>query len=88
MELDIVTTKDLLQVKTELLEAIKEAISQVNTKNKKWLRSAEVQEMLGISSSALQNLRISGSLPYTKLSGIYYYDFNDISETLNKNKRK
>lgn len=88
MELDIVTKQDLLQVKTELINALNEALSQVNTKSKKWLRSAEVQEMLGISSSALQNLRISGSLPYTKLSGIYYYDYNDISEILEKNKRK
>jgi hypothetical protein len=89
MELNqIVTKQDLLQVKTELIEVFLEVLNQVNSNSNKWLRSAEVQKLLGISSSALQNLRISGTLPHTKLSGIYYYNYNDISEILEKNKRK
>jgi hypothetical protein len=85
---DIVTKQDLLQVKDELLNALKEITSSNDTKSKKWLRSGEVQEILSISSSSLQSLRISGTLPYTKLSGVYYYDYNDISEILLKNKKK
>jgi len=51
MELDIVTKQDLLQVKAELLNALKETFSQISaTATKKWLKSAEVQEMLGISA--------------------------------------
>lgn len=88
MELDIVTKQDLLQVKTELLNALKETLSQISaTATKKWLKSAEVQEMLGISASGLQNLRIAGTLPFTKLSGIIYYDYQDIASILEKNKR-
>jgi hypothetical protein len=88
MELDIVTKQDLLQVKTELINALKEIISSNDIKSKKWLRSSEVQEMLGISSSALQNLRVSGTIKCSKLAGVYYYDAFDLSDILERNKRK
>ena len=88
MELDIVTKQDLLQVKTELLNALKETLSQISAKaTKKWMKSAEVQKMLGISATGLQNLRIAGTIPFTKLSGIIYYDYSDIANILEKNKR-
>lgn len=84
---EIVTKSDLLQVKAELITALKETISQMDKTSKKWLKSAEVQEMLGLSASGLQNLRISGTIPFTKLSGIIYYDYSDIVNILEKNKR-
>ncbi len=85
---EIVTKQDLLQVKTELLNALKETLSQTNANaTKKWLKSSEVQEMLSLSASGLQNLRVAGTLPFTKLSGIIYYDYNDIASILEKNKR-
>jgi hypothetical protein len=85
---EIVTKQDLLQVKTELLNALKETLSQINANaTKKWLKSSEVQEMLSLSASGLQNLRVAGTLPFTKLSGIIYYDYNDIASILEKNKR-
>lgn len=85
---EIVTKQDLLQVKTELLNALKETLSQINTNaTKKWLKSSEVQEMLSLSASGLQNLRVAGTIPHTKLSGIIYYDYQDIANILEKNKR-
>jgi hypothetical protein len=38
--------------------------------------------MLGISRGTLQNLRINRSLPYTKLGGIMFYNYEDIEKIL------
>ena len=53
---------------------------------KKWLKSNEVRELLGISPGTLQNLRINGTLPYTKIGGVLYYDQREIMEVLERNK--
>ncbi|MEX0314041.1 MAG: helix-turn-helix domain-containing protein, partial [Allomuricauda sp.] len=53
---------------------------------KKWLKSPEVRELLGISPGTLQNLRINGTLPYTKVGGVLYYDYQEIMQVLEKNK--
>lgn len=37
-----------------------------------------VREMLGISPGTLQNMRINGTIAYTKIKGIIFYDYNDI----------
>jgi len=50
---------------------------------KKFLRSTEVRKMLGISVGTLQNLRVNGTLPYTKVGGIIFYDQKDIAKMLN-----
>ena len=54
--------------------------------SKKWLKSPEVKELLGISSGTLQNLRINGTLPYTKVGGVLYYDYEEIMTVMEKNK--
>lgn len=50
---------------------------------RKWMRSREVCEMLNISPSVLQQLRINGDLPATKLStGTWLYPYDGIIEAL------
>lgn len=64
----IITTEDLYEFKLQLLEGIKELLqNQSGQTQKKWLKSPELRELLGISSGTLQNLRITGTIPYTKL---------------------
>lgn len=83
----IITSEDLMEFKVELLEDIKELLQQHNgTTAKKWLKSSEVRELLGISPGTLQNLRINGTLPYTKIGGVLYYDQREIMEVLERNK--
>ena len=83
----IITTDDLREFKIELLEDIKELLNNHSGKSqKKWLKSPEVRELLGISHGTLQNLRINGTLPYTKVGGVLYYDYNEIMEVLENNK--
>ncbi|WP_127137041.1 helix-turn-helix domain-containing protein [Flagellimonas oceanensis] len=83
----IITTKHLMEFKVELLEDIKELLENNNGRSgKKWLRSNEVRELLDISRGTLQNLRINGTLPYTRIGGVLYYDHNEIIEVLERNK--
>lgn len=83
----IVTTDDLYEFKLELLGQIRELLQQdAGTQVKKWLRSGEVRELLGISPGTLQNLRINGTIPFTKVGGVLYYDYNDIMKMMEKNR--
>ncbi|MCB0463878.1 MAG: helix-turn-helix domain-containing protein [Flavobacteriaceae bacterium] len=83
----IITTEDLREFKMELLDDIKQLLNnQSGHTFKKWLKSPEVKELLGISSGTLQNLRINGTLPYTKVGGVLYYDYEEIMNVMEKNK--
>ncbi len=83
----IITTEDLMEFKLELLEDIKQLLNnQSGYVSKKWLKSPEVKELLGISSGTLQNLRINGTLPYTKVGGVLYYDYEEIMGVMEKNR--
>ena len=83
----IITTEDLLEFKFELLDDIKQIINnQSGHRSKKWLKSPEVRELLGISPGTLQNLRINGTLPYTKIGGVLYYDYEEIMTVLESNR--
>jgi hypothetical protein len=87
MSAEIITTNDLRVFKVELLNDIKKIINEKSdVPVKKWLRSPEVLKILNISPATLQNLRINGSLPYTKLGGALYYDYEDIQKTFKENR--
>ncbi len=83
----IITTEDLLEFRMELLEDIKKLLNnQSGQVTKKWLKSPEVRALLGISPGTLQNLRINGTLPYTRIGGVLYYDYQEIMQVLEENK--
>ena len=83
----IITTEDLQEFKMELLEDIKELLhTQSGQVLKKWLKSPEVRKLLGISAGTLQNLRINGTLPYTRIGGVLYYDHQEIIQVLEQNR--
>ncbi len=87
MAANIITTEDLREFKMELLEDIKTLINHQSGKlTKKWLKSPEVRDLLDISPGTLQNLRINGTLPYTKIGGVIYYDHDEIQKILNDNR--
>lgn len=81
MNVELITKEDLRQFKTELLNDIK-AIVQPQGQSKQWLKSAEVRKLLNISPGTLQNLRINGTLRYTKIGGMMYYKLEDITKLL------
>lgn len=83
----IITTEELREFKMELLDDIKELLqNQSGAKPKKWLKSPQVMQLLGLSASTLQNFRINGTLPFSKIGGVLYYDYDDIQKLLEQNR--
>lgn len=82
----IITREDLNEFRSILLNDLKEIIHSKPQQTKQWLKSKEVRKLLNISPGTLQNLRINGTLTYTKVGGIMYYDNSDIEKLLNGNK--
>ena len=72
----------------ELRKLIADEIrGNLTAKPKRFLKSAEVREMLGgISAAKLQSLRVSGCLPASNADGLWLYDVEDILNFINKNK--
>jgi len=87
MSVEILTKEDLVKFKTEILEEFRKVVGPQAVENKKWLKSYEVMKLLKLSPGTLQNLRINGTLPYTKVGGVIYYEYNEILKMLEKNKR-
>ncbi|HSP83502.1 MAG TPA: helix-turn-helix domain-containing protein [Gillisia sp.] len=87
MPTSIITTDDLRDFKIELLDEIKNILSKQSTGSlKRYLRSSEVMDLLQVSPGTLQNLRINGTLPYTKVGGIIYYDSKEIDKIMDSNR--
>ena len=87
MAIEVLTKEDLNQFKTELLSAISQLVNANPLNKQKWLKSKEVLELLAISPGTLQNLRINGTLTFTKIGGTIYYDQDDINKILERNKK-
>jgi len=86
MAVQIITIEDLNEFRNLLLNDLKEIINSKPQQTKQWLKSNEVRKLLNISPGTLQNLRINGTLSYTKIGGIMYYNHSDIDKLLDRNK--
>jgi len=87
MPATLITTDDLYEFKLELLEDLKKLLQiHAEAKPKKYLKSSEVMKWLQVSPGTLQNLRINGTLPYTKVGGIIYYDAQEIQQVMEDNR--
>jgi hypothetical protein len=79
----LVTISDLKQFKEELLVSLFHLIREhLDKQPRKWIKSREVRQLLGISNGTLVTMRLNGSLPYTKIGNLIYYDMDDISKML------
>ncbi len=91
MATEILTREDLEEFKWDLLADIKAYLDKREGKKEKsvpetvWLKSHHVQRMLQISSGTLQNLRINGTIPYSKVGGVLFYKKKDIEYILDQN---
>ena len=86
MNLNIATKEDLMELKQELIAKLKELNQPESSRNKKYLRSAQVRELFSISAGTLQNMRVSNVLPYSKIGSTFFYDYDLIIEILQENK--
>ena len=86
----LLTTGDLAEFKSELLGEIQSLLANhlagKRPAAKKWLRSEEVKEMLGISAGKLFILRKKGILPFTRIDKVFFYDAEDIEMMLTSRK--
>jgi len=87
MPTSIITTDDLREFKMELLEDIQKLLANHSSGTlKRYLKSSEIMDLLQISPGTLQNLRVNGTLPYTKVGGIIYYDAMEIQNVMTANR--
>lgn len=88
MAATIITLEDLQNFKQELLTEIQKLLSQrQTTPARRWLKSNEVRRLLLLSPGTLQNLRVNGTLPFTKIGGVIFYDYDDIQKMIEEHKR-
>ena len=82
---ELITKEDLKTFKAELLTDIKQLLQPGQGQSKQWLKSHDVRKLLNISPGTLQNLRVNGTLRFTKVGGMFYYKLEDIQKVLEGN---
>lgn len=82
MQVELITREDLRAFREELLTEIRQLVHNGQPQQRQWLKSSEVRKLLNISPGTLQNLRIKGTLRYTKIGGMMYYRLEDIQKLL------
>lgn len=82
MNVELITKEDLRQFENRLIGEIRTLLKPEQSPIKQWLKSAEVRKLLNISPGTLQNLRINGTLRFTKIGGMMYYKMEDITKLL------
>ncbi|MGO4292694.1 helix-turn-helix domain-containing protein [Chitinophaga sp. RAB17] len=87
MAVEILTREDFAVFKTELFRELRELHNAPAIQPRKWLKSHEVRDLLSISPGTLQNMRINGTLAYTKIGGLIFYDHDDILKLLGSKKK-
>jgi hypothetical protein len=84
---NIVTVEDLETFKNNLVETLVKVLTdRASSPARRWMKSHEVRRFLKLSPNTLQALREKGLLPYTKIGGVIYYDYEDIRTMLEQNK--
>lgn len=87
MAIEVITKEDLNEFRQLLIADLSTLLEiKPQQQQKKWLKSHEVRELLNISPGTLQNLRINGTLTYTRVGGIIFYESAHIDKLLNGNK--
>ncbi|GAB0157827.1 helix-turn-helix domain-containing protein [Chryseobacterium sp. Alg-005] len=85
------TKEDLRQFKMQLLHEIEMLLDKKikpapNNLQPEWIRSKSVRRFLDISPATLQNIRITGKIRFKKVSGSYYYNFEDLKKLFESGK--
>ena len=83
MAIEVITREDLNEFRTLLLSDLNEMFNSKPQQQKQWLKSSEVRKLLKISPGTLQNLRINGTLNFSRVGGIIYYKSDDLQKILN-----
>ena len=83
MALQVLTSDDLQKFKQEILSEIQANFQKYEAASRsRWLKSIEVRKLLKVSPGTLQTLRLNGTLKYSKVGGIIYYDQDHVNQLL------
>ena len=86
MSILVINAEDLERQLQKVVDEVKSAVTNNDSSNVRWIRSKQVKEMLGISDSKLQTMRINRSITYSQIDGTYFYDKESILSLLEQNK--
>src|SRR3954469_2932501 len=79
----LITAEHLIEFKSELLSEFERLFKSYSTQTqKRWLKAHQVRKLLNISIGTLQTLKSSGVIPYTKVGGVHFFDYEDIQRIL------
>ena len=86
MSILVINAEDLERQLQKVVDEVKSAVTNNDSSNVRWIRSKQVKELLGISDSKLQTMRINRSITYSQIDGTYFYDKDSILSLLEQNK--
>lgn len=87
MAVELLTKEDLNQFKTELFSELQQLLQNNSSSPRKWLKSYEVREMLGISKGTLQHMNNRTLFP-SQIGGLMFYDYDEILKLMESTKKK
>jgi hypothetical protein len=88
MAVQIITKDDLDEFREALLQDIKGLLAKRTEEPKKYLKSYQVKNMLKISGGTLHTLRANGTLKFTRIGHIIYYNYEDIMQLMEGNSKR
>lgn len=82
-----ITLQDFEAFKRELVQELQSTLQKnQNQEPPKYLRSADVMQLLGVSHGTLQTMRNNGTIPFSKIGGSILYSREDIDNLFEANK--
>jgi len=86
----VLTYEDFKEFEARILkeiEEIKKALPSISPK--KWLRSSDIKELLGIlSHGKLQTMRNNKEIPFTVIGGTIFYSLEDVNKMLDTTRQR
>ncbi len=88
MKNELITKNDLIEFRQQLIQDFRQIVEAIPIQEpQRWLKSSEVKELLNVSAGTLQNLRINGTLTYSKIGGTIFYDSVTIENILHTTRK-
>ena len=75
MTVELITKDDLEQFRQSMLQDLKLLLTKRTEEPQKYLKSYQVKNMLKISGGTLHTLRANGTLKFTRIGHISYYNY-------------
>jgi hypothetical protein len=85
MSVQIITWEDLQSFRIQLINDIKEILTQnvqPGNESLEFIKTSQVRKLLNCSSGKIQSLRITGKLRSRKIGGTLYYRQEDIKKIM------